>query len=69
MRRKLVALALMLSGSIAMAADEQAVVENYANLAHAVYEDALITAQQLQQATDDSPCDTSFCMAMACSSC
>jgi len=51
MRRKLITLLLMLVGSTAVA-DEQAVVENYADLAHAVYEDALITAQQLQQATD-----------------
>ena len=52
MRCKLIALAMMFCGSIAVAADEQAVAENYADLAHAVYEDALITAQQLQTATD-----------------
>jgi len=53
MRRKLMALALMLSTSMAVAAvDERAVVANYANLAHAVYEDALITARQLQETTN-----------------
>jgi len=52
MRCKLIVLAMMFYGSIAVAADEQAVAENYADLAHAVYEDALITAQQLQTATD-----------------
>lgn len=53
MQRKLMALALMLSTSMAVAAvDERAVVANYANLAHAVYEDALITAQQLQETTN-----------------
>jgi len=52
MRCKLIALAMMFYGSIAVAADEQAVAENYADLAYAVYEDALITAQQLQTATD-----------------
>jgi len=51
MGRKLIALVLMLSGSMAMA-DEKAVVTNYADLAHAVYEDALTTALQLQEATD-----------------
>jgi len=52
MRCKLIALVMMIYGSIAVAADEQAVAENYADLAHAVFEDALITAQQLQTATD-----------------
>lgn len=53
MRRKVLGLALMFSASVAIAADEQAVVTHYADIAHAVYEDALITAQQLQQATND----------------
>lgn len=53
MRRKVFCLALMFSASVAIAADEQAVVTHYADIAHAVYEDALITAQQLQQATND----------------
>lgn len=52
MRRKLLGIALVCFSSATMAADEQAVVSHYADLAHAVYEDALITAQQLQQATD-----------------
>ena len=53
MRRKVLGLALMFSATVAIAADEQAVVTHYADIAHAVYEDALITAQQLQQATND----------------
>lgn len=52
MRCKLLALAMMLYGSVALAADEQAVAIHYADLAHAVYQDALITAQQLQKSTD-----------------
>lgn len=52
MRRNVLGLALMFGASAAVAADEQAVVANYADLAHAVYEDALITAVELQQATD-----------------
>jgi len=52
MRRKLLGLALACFGSLAMAADEQAVVGHYANLAQAVFEDSLTTALQLQQATD-----------------
>lgn len=52
MRRNLLGLALMCGASVAVAADEQAVVSHYADIAHAVFEDALITAQELQQATD-----------------
>lgn len=52
MRRNVLGLALMFGASAAVAADEQAVVANYADLAHAVYEDALITAVELQEATD-----------------
>jgi putative iron-regulated protein len=53
MKSKLMVLALMLGASVATAAvDERAVVANYADLAHAVYEDALTTAQQLQVTTD-----------------
>jgi len=52
MRRKLLGLALACFGSVAVAADEQAVVGHYANIAHAVFEDALTTALQLQQASD-----------------
>ncbi|MEH6357666.1 MAG: imelysin family protein [Pseudomonadales bacterium] len=47
------ALAVMLSTTMAVAAvNEREVVENYANLAHATYEDALITALALQKTTD-----------------
>ncbi|EGG99378.1 Iron-regulated protein A precursor [gamma proteobacterium IMCC2047] len=52
MRRKLLGMALVCFSSATMAADEQAIVSHYADLAHAVFDDALITAQQLQQATD-----------------
>jgi putative iron-regulated protein len=52
MRRNLFGLVLMCGASVAVAADEKPVVAHYADLAHAVYEDALITAQQLQQATN-----------------
>lgn len=53
MQRILMTLAMMLSTTVALAAvNEREVVENYANLAHAVYEDALITALALQKTTD-----------------
>ena len=52
MRSKLLVLALMCGSSVALATDKTAVVEHYADMAHAVYEDALITAQALQQSTN-----------------
>lgn len=53
MQRIFMALALTLSASTAIAAvDEREVLANYANLAHAVYDDALITALRLQETTD-----------------
>jgi len=52
MQRILMTLAIMLSATMAVAeVNERDVVESYADLAHAVYEDALITALALQKTT------------------
>lgn len=54
MQRILMALAVMFSTTMAVAAvTEREVVENYANIAHATYDDALITAVALQKITDE----------------
>ena len=47
-----VALVTVHHPTLAAAPSQRAVVEHYANLAHAIYSDALTTAEQLQQAID-----------------
>ena len=46
----LLATSMLLSAQILAAPTEKAVLEQYADVAHAMYEDALITARALQQA-------------------
>ncbi len=46
----LIGAALVLGAFQARAADSKAVIETYANIAHAMYEDSLITAKNLQEA-------------------
>ena len=47
-----VAMAPLTAASTASAVDKSAVLETYADIAHAAYEDSLTTAQSLQRAVD-----------------
>ena len=60
--------ALLLSGQAWSAVSERNVLVHYADLAHAMYEDALISAQGLQQAVErliDSPTESNLTRAKA----
>ncbi len=50
--KRLCALAFVLGASPVLAADEQAVIRHYADLAHAMYADSLATARTLSEAVD-----------------